>query len=52
MNTKFDFVNLTESNQLLNITTENLNPNLTMIDSYIPIQTEAFLGVKIYYLNI
>ena len=46
MNTKFDFVNLTESNQLLNITSENQNPNLTMLDQYIPIQTEAYLGVK------
>ena len=43
MNSKYDFLNLTESNQL-NITGENINQS--SIEPYIPFQTEAYLGVK------
>jgi len=50
MNSKYDFLNLTESNQFLNLTSDN--PNQTVLDPYIPLQTEAYLGVNKYHLSI
>ena len=44
MNSKYDFLNLTESNQFLNLTSDNQNQ--TLLDPYIPLQTEAYLGVN------
>lgn len=44
MNSKYDFLNLTETNQLLNITTDNQNQSI--FDPYIPFQTDAYLGVN------
>ena len=48
MNSKYDFLNLTDNNQLLNLTTDNQKQSL--FDPYIPLQTETYLGViyKIY----
>ena len=43
MNSKYDFLNLTESNQILNITKENQNQSI--LDPYIPFQADAYLGV-------
>jgi hypothetical protein len=48
MNSKYDFLNLTESNQFLNLTSDNQNQ--TVLDPYIPLQTEAYLGVN--YISI
>lgn len=48
MNSKYDFLNLTESNQFLNLTADNQNQ--TVLDPYIPLQTEAYLGVN--YISI
>ena len=50
MNSKYDFLNLTESNQFLNITTDNANQSQSQIDPYIPLQTEAYLGVNKKYI--
>ena len=44
MNSKCDFINLTESDRILNLTNENNNHSFN--DPYIPSQTEAFLGVR------
>lgn len=44
MNSKYDFFNLTESNQLLNFTSDNQNQSI--VDPYIPLQAEAYLGVN------
>ena len=44
MNSKYDFLNITDSNQLLNITTDN--PNQSILDPYIPFQTDSYLGVN------
>ena len=44
MNTKSDFINLTESDRILNITNEKINHSFN--DPYIPIQTETYLGVR------
>ena len=44
MNSKYDFFNLTESNQILNLTADNQNQSF--LDPYIPLQTEAYLGVN------
>ncbi len=51
MNSKYDFLNLTETNQFLNLTTENVNQSQSQLDPFIPIQTEAYLGVKIFLFN-
>ena len=48
MNAKYDFLNITESNQLLNLTNDNINQSF--LDPFIPLQTEAYLGVK-YLFN-
>lgn len=45
MNSKYDYINLTESDRILNITNENINQ--TNFEPYIPIQTETYLGVRI-----
>ena len=44
MTTKHDFINLTESDRILNITNEKINYSFN--DPYIPIQTETYLGVR------
>ena len=44
MNSKCDFINLTESDRILNITNEKINHSFN--DPYIPIQTETYLGVR------
>ena len=44
MNAKYDFLNITESNQLLNLTNDNINQSF--LDPFIPLQTEAYLGVN------
>jgi len=50
MNSKYDFLNLTESERILNLTNENNNQTFT--DPYIPIQTETYLSVRIILINI
>ena len=45
MNAKYDFLNITETNQFLNLTNDNINQSI--LDPLIPLQTEAYLGVII-----
>ena len=51
MNSKYDFLNLTENNQFFNLTTGNANQSESELDPFIPLQTEAYLGVKISFFN-
>ena len=52
MTSKYDFLNLTESNQFMSLINENAT-NLSLNDPFIPLQTEAYLGViKNIYLII
>ena len=50
MNSKFDFLNLTESERILNLTNENSNRSFS--EPYIPIQTENYLSVRIILIII
>ena len=49
MNSKSDFINLTESERILNLTNENINHSFN--EPYIPIQTETYLGVRIILIK-
>ena len=51
MNSKYDFLNVTGSDSILNTANENINQ--TFNEPYIPIQTETYLGVRIieFYNN-
>ena len=44
MSSKYDFLNITESDNILNTGNENINQ--TFNEPYIPLQTEAYLGVR------
>lgn len=49
MNSKYDFINLTDSERFLNLTNENINQ--TLLEPYIPLQTETYLGVIYSIIN-